>query len=104
MIKERYDWNIDLKKVLKSDLIKKFMQDNKLSHKQFAKMCDISVSTLYFFLNGGNVRLRVIYKVSRAMGVKGDDLINREAIIYHQKEKANEKRKTRSIYERIGQS
>lgn len=85
MIKERYDWNIDLKKVLKSDLIKKFMQENKLSHKQFAKMAKVSLSTFNRFLNGCDVKFSILYYVSRAMGVKGDDLINREAIKYQTK-------------------
>ena len=73
-------WTIDRKKVLKVELIIKFMQDNNLTRKEFAKMCGISTYTLYRFMNGYNVRFGVIYYVSRAMGVTGDDLINREAI------------------------
>lgn len=82
--KEDY-WDIDLKKVLKSDLIKKFMRDNQLSHKQFAKMANVSLSTFIRFLNGCDVKFSVLYYVSRAMKLTGDDLINREAIKYQTK-------------------
>lgn len=40
-----------MKGVVKVDMIKKFMQDNNLTRKEFAKLCRMSVSTLYRILD-----------------------------------------------------
>ncbi len=62
---------------VKVDKIIKYMQDNKLSKNQFAKMCGLSIYSLNTILNDyKNYNAYKLAKVAQAMHVKLDDLLN----------------------------
>ncbi len=63
--------------LVKIDMIKKFMQDNNLTRKEFANMCKMSESTLYRILDGKhNFDLRYILYISITMKVQMYQLFN----------------------------
>ncbi len=72
--------DIDLKKVINVELIKKFMRDNNLSHKQFAKLCGIGVGKLEGVLKGRNGNGFNILFIASAMGISVNELIDIDAI------------------------
>ncbi len=62
---------------VKVDKIIKYMQDNKLSKTQFAKMCGISIYALNTILDDNKNYLAFkLAKVAQAMHIKLDGLIN----------------------------
>lgn len=66
-----------MKGLVKVDMIKKFMQDNNLTRKEFAKMCKMSESTLYRILDGkGNFDCKYLLFISIAMNVQIYQLVN----------------------------
>ena len=72
--------DLDLKKAINTDSIKKFMRDNNLSHKQFAKLCNLSVAKLEGVLKCRNGNGFNIFFIANAMGVSVNELINLDAI------------------------
>lgn len=51
-------------------LIKKYIKDNKLTIKEFCKLCNISVSAYYRVVNNKNCRFSHIFKISRLMKIR----------------------------------
>lgn len=68
---------VNMDKVIKTEIIEKFMEENKLSEEKFCKTCNISTNTLKKILtNDLNFEIQAIFKISRRMGVKVFEFFN----------------------------
>ena len=61
--------------VVKTDLIRNFIKENKLTIAEFCKLCKISQSTLYKIFNGKDFIVVALFKIARVMHVQVWQLI-----------------------------
>ena len=61
-----------------SYLIENYIQENKLTKKQFAEKCGFSIHILNNFLSGQakNLKGKDMYKLSKATNIRVDDFLN----------------------------
>ena len=65
-----------MKKLIKVNLIEKFMKEKGLSKTGFCKLCEISYCTLKKILSDdGKFRVTAIFKVAKAMGFFAFELL-----------------------------
>ncbi|MBQ8308494.1 MAG: helix-turn-helix transcriptional regulator [Clostridia bacterium] len=56
---------------IKTEMLEKFIRENKLSKNQFCKMCKISHVTLQKIMtNKSNFRISAIFRIARAMQIE----------------------------------
>ena len=55
---------------LNIDLIKNYIKENKLTIKEFCKLCNISVSAYYRVVNNKNCRFSHIFNLLRLMKIR----------------------------------
>ena len=68
-----------MKKVYNVDLINNFLWENKLTKKEFCKMCKISSSSLSKILNNElNIGIIVLFKIARVMNLEIKDFFKVE--------------------------
>jgi len=68
-------------KLIKSEIIVKYIKDNNLSKSEFAKRCKISIGVLNKILsNNPNFRANALFKVARYMGVHIKELVTNERL------------------------
>ena len=61
------------------ELITNFMKENNLTKTQFCKLCGFSIPTLKkVFRNDLSLRLPVVFKLSRAMGIEPKELFYKQ--------------------------
>ena len=57
-----------MKKIIKTEIIEKYLKENKISKTKFCKMCEISVSTFNLAMdNNGNFGIIALCKMARVM-------------------------------------
>ncbi len=65
---------ITFEDVINTELIKKYMKDNNLSKREFARKCNLNVWNLDAVLQGRNCRVVYFAKIAKAMNVQLKDL------------------------------
>ena len=64
------------KVTINTQIIDKFIKENSLTKKEFCKMCDISLSTLYNIYDGKcNLRINKVFNIAVVTNVRMKDLI-----------------------------
>ncbi|HBB45216.1 MAG TPA: hypothetical protein DCZ34_03750 [Clostridiales bacterium] len=68
------------------DVLKKFMEENKMSKSEFCQKCKISPITLQKILNKKkSLRFNTIFKIARYMNIKTSELLSKtNAMTYTQ--------------------
>lgn len=65
-----------MKDLVNTQLIKNYINDNKLTKTAFCKRCKISIGTLNRIFSEKNVDIRAIFKIARIMNKNICDLFN----------------------------
>lgn len=80
MKKQNQKKTICITGVVKVDLIRRFIKENKLTQKQFAKMCNINVWNLKSVLSDyQNYNILYLFKIAKAMNILPKDIFNNVA-------------------------
>lgn len=65
-----------MEKVIKTEIIDKFLKENNLSKTKFCNICKISHQSLENALRGSNnLSLLTLFKITRTMGVHLKDIV-----------------------------
>ena len=65
-----------MKNIIKTEFIKKYIKENKLTKTEFCKLCDISTSTLNSLLkNKVLIKLETLIKISKSTKITIDDFL-----------------------------